>query len=145
MRKRAELLAHIQNTNSQYNLDETFGCIAVPSKRGNIIDKFNNPAVQKSMEVNLKVIETYDATITDLERTILKLAQYHDPVSYALLQSVYGIGKIGALTILYEIENIRRFSTVQDFASYARLVKCSHESNGKKYGNRQRPFKVGFL
>jgi len=42
MRKRAELLAHIQNTNSQYSLDETFGCIAVPSKRGNIIEKLGN-------------------------------------------------------------------------------------------------------
>ncbi len=87
------------------------------------------------MEADLEVISVYDTTITDLERTILKLAQYHDPVSYALLQSVYGIGRIGALTILYEIEDIRRFPTVQDFASYARLVKCSHESNGKKYGN----------
>jgi len=135
MRKRAELLAHIQNTNSQYNLDETFGCIAVPNKRGNIIDKFDHPAVQKSMEADLEVISVYDTTITNLGRTILKLANYHDPVSYALLQSVYGIGKIGALTILYEIEDIRRFPTVQDFASYSRLVKCSHESNGKKYGN----------
>jgi len=80
------------------------------------------------MEVNLKVIETYDAMLADLERTILKLANHHDPVSYTLLQSVYGIGKIGALTILYEIEDIRRFPCVQDFASYARLVKCSHES-----------------
>lgn len=86
------------------------------------------------MEVDLKVIETYDTTLLDLERTILKLANSHDPVSYALLQSVYGIGKICALTILYEIEDIRRFPTVQDFVSYARLVKCAHESNGKKYG-----------
>jgi hypothetical protein len=75
MRKRAELLAHIQNTNSQYNLDETFGCIAVPSKRGNIIDKFDHPAVQKSMEADLKVITVYDATLHDLEKTILMLAQ----------------------------------------------------------------------
>jgi transposase len=44
-------------------------------------------------------------------------------------------GAILGLVILYEIENIKRFSTVQDFASYSRLVKCSHESNGKKYGN----------
>ena len=135
MRKRAELLAHIQNTNSQYNLDETFGCIAVPSRRGDIVGSFGNPAVQKSMEADLKVITVYDATLHDLEKTILKLAQYHDPVSYALLDSIYGIGKIGALTILYEIEDIRRFPRVQDFVSYARLVKCSHESNGKKYGN----------
>jgi transposase len=135
MRKRAELLAHIQNTNSQYNLDETFGCIAVPGKRGDIVGSFGNPAVQKSMEADLKVITVYDATLHDLEKTILKLAQYHDPVSYALLDSIYGIGKIGAPTILYEIEDIRRFPRVQDFVSYARLVKCSHESNGKKYGN----------
>jgi transposase len=123
MRKRAELFAHIQNTNSQYNLDETFGCIAVPSKRGNIIEKFGDPAVQKSMEADLEVISVYDTTIADLERTILKIAQYHDPVSYALLQSVYGIGRIGALTMLYEIENIKRFPTVQDFVSYAQSGK----------------------
>jgi transposase len=134
MRKRAELFAHIQNTNSQYNLDETFGCIAVPSKRGNIIEKFSDPAVQKSMEADLKVISIYDTTLVDLERTILKLANYHDPVSYALLQSVYGIGRIGALTILYEIEDIRRFPRVQDFVSYARLVKCEKTSAGKSYG-----------
>jgi len=78
MRKRAELLAHIQNTNSQYNLDESFGCIAVPSKRGDIVGSFDDPAVRKSMEVNPTVIETYDTMLADLERTILKLAQYHD-------------------------------------------------------------------
>jgi transposase len=72
--------------------------------------------------------------LIDLEKTILKLANRHDPVAYALLDSIYGIGKIGALTILYEIENIKRFPRVQDFVSYARLVKCAHESNGKKYG-----------
>jgi transposase len=134
MRKRAELLAHIQNTNSQYNLDESFGCIAVPGKRGDIVGSFDHPAVQKSMEVNLKVIATYDVLLADLERTILKLALYHDPVSYALLDSVYGIGKIGALTILYEIEDIGRFPRVQDFVSYARLVKCEKTSAGKSYG-----------
>lgn len=37
-------------------------------------------------------------------------------------------------TLRYEIENINRFPTVQDFASYARLVKCTKESNGKKAG-----------
>jgi transposase len=135
MRKRAELFAHIQNTNSQYNLDETFGCIAKPYQRKDIAGSFNDPAVKKSMEANLKIIETYDVLLLDLEKTILKLARYHDPVAYALLDSMYGIGKIISLTILYEIENIRRFPTVRDFVSYARLVKCSHESNGKKYGN----------
>jgi len=47
---------------------------------------------------------------------------------------VPGIGKILSLVILYEIHDVERFPTVQDFASYARLVKCSKESAGKRYG-----------
>jgi transposase len=134
MRKRAELLAHIQNTNSQYNLEESFGCIAKPYQRGDIVGAFDHPAVKKSMEVNLQVIATYDVLLNDLEKTILKLANQHDPVAYALLDSIYGIGKIIALTILYEIEDIKRFARVQDFVSYARLVKCEKTSAGKSYG-----------
>jgi transposase len=134
MRKRAELFAHIQNTNTQYNLSESFGCIAKPKNRNGIVEQFDHPAVQKSMAVDLEVIRTYDTILADLERTIIKLANYHDPVSYALLQSIHGVGRILGLVMLYEIEDIGRFPRVQDFASYSRLVKCSHESNGKKYG-----------
>jgi len=39
-----------------------------------------------------------------------------------------------ALTILYEIHNVHRFDRVQQFASYARLVKGAKESAGKKLG-----------
>lgn len=37
-----------------------------------------------------------------------------------------------ALTILYEIGDIERFPRVSNFISYARLVKCTHESAGKR-------------
>jgi transposase len=49
---------------------------------------------------------------------------------------VNGIGRILSLTILYEIGNIDRFESVQNFASYARLVKCKAESAGKSYGTQ---------
>ncbi len=48
---------------------------------------------------------------------------------------MHGIGKILALVILYEIHEIDRFPTVQDFVSYARLVKCAKESAGKRHGS----------
>jgi len=35
---------------------------------------------------------------------------------------------------LYEIHDIRRFAEVGEFLSYARLVRCVHESAGKKLG-----------
>jgi len=46
-----------------------------------------------------------------------------------------GIGKVLCLVILYEIHDIRRFPTVQDFVFYARLVKCARESAGKRHGS----------
>jgi transposase len=48
--------------------------------------------------------------------------------------TIPGVGRIIALNLLYEIEDIGRFPRVQDFASYCRLVKCAKESNGKKFG-----------
>lgn len=52
----------------------------------------------------------------------------------ALLRTIYGIGPILSLVILYEIHDINRFPRVQDFVSYARLVKCAKESAGKRRG-----------
>lgn len=70
-----------------------------------------------------------------MECDIITLANQHDPIAYALLKSIHGIGRIAGLVILYEIENIERFPTVKDFTSYCRLVKIAKESNGKKYGS----------
>ena len=39
-----------------------------------------------------------------------------------------------ASTILYEVHDIQRFETVQQFASYSRLVKFARESAGKREG-----------
>jgi len=135
MRKRAELFAHIQNTRSQYNLPDPLGCIAKPKNREGIVERFDDPSVQKSMAVDLEIIEAYDHILTQLERDIIACAKEHDLRSYALLQTIPGVGRILALVLLYEIESIKRFPQVQDFVSYCRLIKSIKESNGKKYGS----------
>lgn len=78
--------------------------------------------------------DQYDALINDLELTIVREAKQHDGDAFHRLRSVPGIGKVLALTILYEVHDITRFDRVQEFASYARLIKCTHESAGKKLG-----------
>lgn len=55
--------------------------------------------------------------------------------SYRLLRTVPGIGQVLAFSILYEIERIERFPRVQEFLSYSRMLKCSKESAGKRYGS----------
>lgn len=135
MRKRAELYAHIQNTRSQYNILETVGCIAKTKDRQTILNIFDQDSVKQSISANLKMIEAYDKVISQMEWQIEQSAKNHDPLNFSLLRTVHGIGKILGLVILYEIENIDRFPTVQKFASYSRLVNCKKESNGKIYGN----------
>jgi transposase len=134
MRERAQLLAHVQNTNSQYNLPEIAKTIAYKANRQGVAERFADPAVHKSIEVDLALIDYLDRTLNDLELTITRLAKQHDPQLFHRLRSVPGIGMILALVILYEIQDIRRFPRVQDFVSYARLVKCAKESAGKHYG-----------
>jgi len=114
MRKRSELYAHIQNTNSQYNLPDSFGCLAVSKNRNGIIEQFEHPSVQESITADMEIIKSYDVILSQLEKSIINMAVHHDPVSYALLQTIPGVGKIIALIILYEVENIRRFASVQE-------------------------------
>jgi len=64
----------------------------------------------------------------------VQTAKQHDAQALYRLQSVPGIGKILSLVLLYEIHDITRFPRVQDFASYCRLVTCTKESAGKRYG-----------
>lgn len=135
MRKRAELFAHIQNTAKQYNLPDPLGRIAKPKNRTDVVDRFPDPAVRRSIQANLDLIASYDTIIHSLEYNLIKSAKHHDPIAYALLKTIPGVGRIIALNILYEVENINRFPNVQNFVSYSRLVKCAKESNGKLYGS----------
>lgn len=134
MRKRAELLAHIKNTNSQYNLPAIELNLRYVQNRTKIKNRFDDPSVQRSIDMDLSLIDFYDHELSSVEWFIEKQAKQHNYQDYVTLRSVPGIGMILALTILYEIGNIRRFERVQQFASYARLVKCKAESAGKTYG-----------
>ena len=76
----------------------------------------------------------YEDVIKNLEASAVRRAKGHDPDNLQRLRTVPGIGKILALTILYEIHDIRRFQRVGEFVSYCRLVKCQQESAGKVKG-----------
>jgi transposase len=72
-------------------------------------------------------------------------AKIDDPVTYQLLRSVPGIGPVLALILLYEIHDIARFPQPGNFLSYARLVRCEHESAGKVKGHGGKKIGNGHL
>jgi transposase len=136
VRRRAEALVHLTNTNSQYNLPPFPKKLAyAANRRGlDIAQRFADPSVRKNVEVDLALIDAYDARIGELELYLARTAKVDDPQAFHRLRSVPGIGKVLALILLYEIHDIGRFPEVGQFLSYARLVRCAHESAGKKQG-----------
>jgi transposase len=99
-----------------------------------VAERFPEPAVQKSIAVDLPLIGHYDRLLMDLELDLVQTAKAHDAQTFYRLHSIPGVGKILALVLLYEIHDIHRFPRVQEFVSYCRLVKCAKESAGKRYG-----------
>jgi transposase len=133
VRQRGSLLAHIQITHHQYNLGAPGKRITYRSNREGLGEGFEDPSVRHSIAADLALADHFEVVIGELELAVLRQARVHDPQALQLLTSVPGIGKILALTILYEIHDISRFPTVRDFASYSRLVKCERSSAGKSH------------
>jgi transposase len=134
MRQRAALLTHVQQTNSPDNLPEIGKNIAYQANREGVAERFPDPAVQKSLAVDLARLGYYDGLLTALERCMVNTAKEPKAQVFYRLRSIPGVGKILALVRRYEMHDIQRFPRVQALVSYGRLVKCAKASAGKRYG-----------
>jgi transposase len=143
VRQRALLIAHIQNEASQYNLPAFTKKLTFAANREelDVAGHFADPSVKLSIQTDLHLIDAYDRQLGEVELYLQRHAKIDDGNTYHRLRSIPGVGKILALILLYEIHDIQRFPDVGKFLSYARLVRGSHESAGKKKGSPGR--KIG--
>ena len=130
--RRAEILQRLEN----FQLAEGREPVARGSRNRDLwqerlIAAYDNPHHQLSLQVDLQTVRHYDRMILDLEGQLVRTTRRQCGRDYALLQTVPGIGQALALTILYEVEDIARFESVQRFCSYCRLVKGTVASAGK--------------
>jgi transposase len=91
-----------------------------------------DPRVALSIVSMLRVIDTINRQVKEIEQVVLSGAKLRE--EFGLLRTARGIGEAIALTIMYEVGDIRRFDRVGNFASYCRCVKSERLSNGKKKG-----------
>jgi transposase len=136
VRQRAALMTHLQILNSQYNLAPFTKKLSFAANRAemDITQRFADPSVQQSAAADLAVIDALDAQIGTLELYLTRTTKVDDVQTFHRLQTIPGVGKVLALILLYEMHDVQRFDQVGQFLSYARLVRCAHESAGKKVG-----------
>jgi transposase len=136
VRQRAQLIAHIVNTNSQFNRPPLPKKLTYAANRtADLVERFEHPSTQLSVTADLNLIAAYDTQIAELERHLIRHAKIDDPVTFGLLRTVPGIGPILGLILLYEIDQVGRFPEVGNLLSYSRLVRCPHASAGKVKGS----------
>ncbi|MCP4553144.1 MAG: IS110 family transposase [Bacteroidetes bacterium] len=75
MRKQAELLCHIHNTNTQYNYDRICKNLRYKSNRKVVDGRFSDPSVQKNVDLDIELISFYDDKLTAVEYYIKKHAK----------------------------------------------------------------------
>src|SRR5438105_52206 len=134
MRTRAELLAHRQNTHRQAPWPEMGQPSADKAHRDGGAERFPEPAVQKSVAVDLARSDFYDPWLRAGALPMVQTAKPHDAQPLDRRQSVPGMGTMLHLVRLYELHEMSRVPRVQDFVSACRLGKCAQESAGNRYG-----------
>jgi transposase len=132
VRTRAEALAHIQNTISQYNLPPLAKKLTFAANREGVAERFADESVRQMVASDLALIGHLDEQLKSVELYLVRHAKIDDPQAYHLLQTIPGVGKVLALILLYEMHDAARFGDQRHFVSYCRLVRPCHESAGKK-------------
>src|SRR5260370_14467868 len=136
LHKRAEVVAHTVNTNSQYNLPVFAKKLIYARNRPalKIPERCADSSVHQNVELDLRLLDSLDELIGDVELYLDRTVKVDDADTFYRLRSIPGVGKILALVLFYEIHDIRRFAGEGEFLSYARLVRPKKTSAGKVTG-----------
>lgn len=98
-----------------------------------VAELYDNEDLALALTTTVKIIDALTEQTRLLERAVLRKARLRE--EFKLLLSVWGIGEILGLTIMYEAGDMGRFASPGDFASYCRCVDARRFSNGKKKGD----------
>ena len=135
VRQRAGTYTHLQNTLNSNGFTQPFRDAVRRKGDRRTLEKLpHQKDVGKNIACDLDYIESLDSIILDLEKTVIDSAHHHNRKHYKLLHTMPGVGKITALTVLYETHTVERFKNVQCYSSYCRVVQASNESAGTSYG-----------
>jgi hypothetical protein len=134
LRTRAARLAHGHTTHAPDHRPAIGQKIADQANREGVAHRCTARAGHKTIAVDLALITSDAARLSELERYRLNTATPHEAKTLDRLHTVPGMGQILRLVRRYAIHDIDRFPRVQDCVSSGRLVTCATASAGTRVG-----------
>jgi hypothetical protein len=106
-------MTHLQTLNAQYNLPPLPKKLSYVCYRAevDVPGRFADPGVRKSAACDLALIDCLDGQIAESELRLTRTAKVDDAQVYHRLRTVPGVGPVLALNLLYEIHDIRGFTS----------------------------------
>jgi len=87
------------------------------------------PAVaREQLDISLQVIDTLDTRLVPFDRELRAIAR-KQPGARALIDAIYGVGELTAITIIAELGDTRRFQNSRDVVRYAGLDITVYQSD----------------
>jgi transposase len=124
----------VPQTTWPYNRPEIGKQLAYKANRIGGTERVPDPAVQKSVAVDLARIDYYDPLLRDVELPSVQTATPHHAQPLDRLQAIPGSGKLLSVVLLYAMHDFPRFLRVQAFVSSCPLVTGAKDSAGKRDG-----------
>jgi transposase len=97
---------------------------------------FDSPHLIYAAKSTVAAIGFLKTVIKDIENEVTPHVNLRD--DFSLLQTIPGIDKILALTIMLEMDTIKRSEKAGNYSSYCRCVNSQRLSDGKKKGEINR-------
>jgi hypothetical protein len=108
--------------------------LAYTAHRVGVAERVAEPAVHKSLEVDLALMGPDDALRRDLAWSGLTTAQAHHPHTRSGRRPVPGLGESLRLVLRDDLHDSHRCPRVQDCVASGRVVTCAQASAGTRDG-----------
>ena len=131
VRQKTRQILFIQNMYANH-LAESISGDKVKRLKDEDIACFIEPELILTVNSHLRILRCLQDEIALLEKQMLSKVELEP--AFSRLQTIPGVGKILAMTIMLEVGEISRFPSAGNFASYCRCVSSQRMSNGKKKG-----------
>ncbi len=90
-----------------------------------------SPAAREQLEVALHVIDSIEQRLTPFDREFKTIAR-QQPGCRRLIDEIYGVGELTAVTIVAELGDVRRFANSRDVVRYGGMDITVHQSDQRR-------------